>query len=93
MISSKWEASGKKMPVVFYTFLIGSASLSALPLITAGFYSKDQILWYSFHRKAEGIMLWLAGIIGALLTALYSFRMIFIAFYGEAKNPAIIFAR
>jgi NADH-quinone oxidoreductase subunit L len=76
----------KKIPVVFYTFLIGSASLSALPLITAGFYSKDQILWYSFSSQSGNIILWLAGILGALLTALYSFRMIFIAFYGEAKT-------
>lgn len=76
----------KKMPVVFYTFLIGSASLSALPLITAGFYSKDQILWYSFSSQSGSLILWLAGIIGALLTALYSFRMIFITFYGEAKT-------
>jgi NADH-quinone oxidoreductase subunit L len=76
----------KKMPVVFYTFLIGSASLSALPLITAGFYSKDQILWYSFSAQNGSIFLWLAGIIGALLTALYSFRMIFITFFGDAKT-------
>ena len=75
----------KKMPVVFLTFLIGSASLSALPLITAGFYSKDQILWYSFSSPTGSTMLWIAGITGALLTALYSFRMIFIVFYGEAK--------
>ena len=79
----------KKMPVVFYTFLIGSASLSALPLITAGFYSKDQILWYSFSSQSGSIMLWLAGIIGAFLTALYSFRMIFITFYGEAKTQPV----
>jgi NADH-quinone oxidoreductase subunit L len=79
----------KKMPVVFYTFLIGSASLSALPLITAGFYSKDQILWYSFSSQSGNIMLWLAGIIGAFLTALYSFRMIFITFYGEAKTQPV----
>jgi NADH-quinone oxidoreductase subunit L len=76
----------KKMPVIFYTFLIGSASLSALPLITAGFYSKDQILWFSFSSQSGSILLWLAGIIGALLTALYSFRMIFITFYGETKT-------
>jgi NADH-quinone oxidoreductase subunit L len=76
----------KKMPVVFYTFLIGSASLSALPLVTAGFYSKDQILWYSVSSQSGSMMLWLAGIIGAFLTALYSFRMIFITFYGEAKT-------
>jgi len=76
----------KKMPVVFYTFLIGSASLSALPLITAGFYSKDAILWYSFSSAGGSLILWLAGIVGAFLTALYSFRMIFITFYGEAKT-------
>jgi NADH-quinone oxidoreductase subunit L len=75
----------KKLPVIFYTFLIGSASLSALPLVTAGFYSKDQILWYSFSSQSGNVLLWLAGITGALLTALYSFRMIFITFYGEAK--------
>ena len=79
----------KKMPVVFLTFLIGSASLSALPLITAGFYSKDQILWYSFSSQSGSLMLWLAGMTGALLTALYSFRMIFITFYGEAKTEPI----
>jgi NADH-quinone oxidoreductase subunit L len=76
----------KKMPVIFYTFLIGTASLSALPLITAGFYSKDQILWYSFSSQGGNVLLWLAGMTGALLTALYSFRMIFIVFYGEAKT-------
>ena len=76
----------KKMPVVFYTFLIGSASLSALPLITAGFYSKDQILWDAYSSQSGSILLWLAGIVGALLTALYSFRMIFITFYGETKT-------
>ena len=76
----------KKLPVIFYTFLIGSASLSALPLVTAGFYSKDQILWYSFSSQSGNVLLWLAGITGALLTALYSFRMIFITFYGEAKT-------
>ena len=76
----------KKMPLVFITFLIGAASLSALPIITAGFYSKDLILWYSFSSQSGSILLWIAGIVGAFLTALYSFRMIFLTFYGEAKT-------
>jgi NADH-quinone oxidoreductase subunit L len=81
----------KKMPVVFMTFLIGSASLSALPLITAGFYSKDAILWYSISSETGSVLLWIAGITGAFLTALYSFRMIFITFFGEAKTqPAFL---
>jgi len=76
----------KKMPVVFWTFLTGSASLSALPLVTAGFYSKDAILWFAYSSNSGGVVLWLAGIVGAFLTALYSFRMIFITFFGEAKT-------
>jgi len=76
----------KKMPAVFWTFLIGSASLSAVPLITAGFYSKDAILWFAYSSNSGGMILWLAGIVGAFLTALYSFRMIFITFYGEVKT-------
>ena len=81
----------KKMPVVYLTFLIGAASLSALPLITAGFYSKDAILWYSISSETGSTLLWVAGITGAFLTALYSFRMIFITFFGEAKTqPAFL---
>lgn len=76
----------KKMPVVFWTFLIGCASLSALPLITAGFYSKDEILWYAYSSENGSLLFWIAAIIGAFLTALYSFRMIFIVFFGETKT-------
>jgi NADH-quinone oxidoreductase subunit L len=76
----------KKIPLIYITFLIGAASLSALPLITAGFYSKDAILWYSISSETGSTLLWLGGITGAFLTALYSFRMIFITFFGDAKT-------
>lgn len=76
----------KKIPVTFWTFLIASASLAALPLITAGFYSKDAILWYTWSSDRGGTVLWLAGIMGALVTSVYTFRMIFITFYGETKS-------
>ena len=79
----------KKMPVIFITFLIGGASLSALPLITAGFYSKDQILWFGWSSVTSSHWLWLAGITGALLTSLYTFRMIFITFFGEVKTEPV----
>jgi NADH-quinone oxidoreductase subunit L len=75
----------KKLPLIFITFLIGGASLSALPLITAGFYSKDQILWFSWSSEMGSKWLWLAGIAGALITSLYTFRMIFLTFFGELK--------
>jgi NADH-quinone oxidoreductase subunit L len=73
----------REMPTSFWTFLIGSASLAAIPLVTAGFYSKDQILWLAWSSSAGSPWLWAAGLIGALLTSLYTFRMVFLAFYGE----------
>jgi NADH-quinone oxidoreductase subunit L len=79
----------KKMPVIFMTFLIGGASLSALPLITAGFYSKDQILWSVWSSVTGSQLLSSAGLAGALMTSLYTFRMIFITFFGKTNiEPA-----
>src|SRR5690606_22655988 len=55
----------KELPVTFITFLIGAASLAALPLVTAGFYSKDAILWFAFSSSTNGsLVLWAAGLIG-----------------------------
>ncbi len=76
----------KLLPVTFWTYLIGSASLSALPLITAGFYSKDLILWRAWSSNMGSAWLWAAGIVGALITAMYTFRMVFLTFYGEIHN-------
>ena len=73
------------LPVVFWTFLIGSASLSALPLVTAGFYSKDLILWQAWSSPTGGLWLWLAGLFGAFITSLYTFRMVFVTFFGKEK--------
>lgn len=75
----------KRMPVVFWTFLFGAGALASLPLITAGFYSKDAILWYAFASDKGSTWLWLAGIIAAFLTSLYTFRMVFLTFFGEEK--------
>jgi NADH-quinone oxidoreductase subunit L len=78
----------KQLPVTFWTFLAGAASLSALPLLTAGFYSKDLILWQAWSSEGGGLWLWAAGVAGAFLTSLYTFRMVFIAFFGEPKSKA-----
>lgn len=76
----------KKMPVVFWTFLFGAGALAAIPLITAGFYSKDQILFFAMASVKGSSWLWLAGFAGAFLTAVYTFRMVFITFFGEQKT-------
>ena len=85
----------RQLPVTFWTFLIGSASLSALPLITAGFYSKDLILWQVWSSDRGSIWLWAAGLAGALLTSIYTFRMFFLTFSGTAtsqitRKPGIV---
>jgi NADH-quinone oxidoreductase subunit L len=85
----------KELSLTFWAFLTGSASLAALPVVTAGFYSKDLILWYSLSSKDGSPWLWAAGLAGALLTSLYTFRMVFITFLGDSrgkvsKKPGIL---
>ena len=74
-----------RLPVVFWSFLIGSAALAALPF-TSGFYSKDAILLSAWALPDIGPWLWAGGLLGALLTSIYSFRLVFIVFFGEAKT-------
>jgi NADH-quinone oxidoreductase subunit L len=73
----------KQLPVTFWTFLAGSTALAGFPIITAGFYSKDLILGEAFASPLGGIRLWIGGLLGALLTGLYIFRVVFVAFFGE----------
>ena len=74
-----------RLPVVFASFLIGSAALAALPF-TSGFYSKDAILLEAWAMEGIGPWLWAGGLLGALLTSIYSFRLVFIVFFGQAQT-------
>jgi NADH-quinone oxidoreductase subunit L len=77
----------RQLPVAFWGFLIGSASLAALPLVTAGFYSKELILGQVWVSPLGGPWLWTAGLVGALLTAFYIFRGCFVVFFGPLQTP------
>jgi NADH-quinone oxidoreductase subunit L len=75
----------KKMPFTFWTFLIGGLSLSGFPLITAGFWSKDEILADAWvHNKLVFVVLAIA----ALLTAFYTMRQITLTFLGKPRTAA-----
>jgi NADH-quinone oxidoreductase subunit L len=76
----------RSLPLVYACFLVGGSALSALPLVTAGFYSKDAILWQVQAAGQQPLLL--AGLIGALLTSLYTFRLIFIVFHGKSQLEA-----
>lgn len=71
----------KKLPLAYAGFIAGGAALSALPFITAGFYSKDEILWEVMAADHPGLLV--AGLAGAFMTSLYTFRLIFIVFHGK----------
>lgn len=77
----------KELPVVFWTVLIAGCSLAGLPFITAGFYSKDLIIWGAWSAGQGHPGFWIVGIIGALLTSLYTFRLIFRVFFGPSQTP------
>ena len=73
----------RDLPLVFWAAVIGAASLSGLPFVTAGFFSKDQILLQAWISPNGGRWLLIAGLLGSVLTALYSFRVVFLAFFGD----------
>jgi NADH-quinone oxidoreductase subunit L len=74
----------KKMPITFWTFLIGGFSLSGFPVITAGFWSKDEILADAWAHGHLAVFLTLA--IAAFMTAFYTMRQITLTFLGEART-------
>jgi NADH-quinone oxidoreductase subunit L len=73
-----------KLPVTYWTMVIGSLALAGFPL-TAGFFSKDEILIGAFSAGALGKALTAIGLVTAFLTAFYSFRLVFVAFHGESR--------
>jgi len=77
----------KRLPLSFWCFMIGGLALTALPL-TSGYYSKHEILLATASFENAGMWLWLAGVVGALITGIYTFRLIFIVFFGEQQDAA-----
>jgi len=86
-----WKMGGlkKKMPVTFWTFIIGTLALSGVPPFS-GFYSKDSILGQAldqaYDNPALGYPLFAVGVFVAGLTTFYMFRLFFVAFLGEART-------
>ncbi|MBZ0200163.1 MAG: NADH-quinone oxidoreductase subunit L [Ignavibacteriaceae bacterium] len=79
----------KYMPHTAFTFLIAALAISGVPIFS-GFFSKDEILWYSFANG--GLFYWVIGAFTALLTAFYMFRLYFLTFegkerFGHEKHP------
>lgn len=80
-----------KMPYTFWTFVIGGFALSGFPFITAGFWSKDEILAEAFylgtHGEAFAFLVFLVLVVAAFLTAFYTMRQISLTFLGNPRTP------
>src|SRR5438552_5771894 len=70
------------LPRTYWAFGVGALALAGVPRF-AGFFSKDSILAAALAHGWYGQLLWVAGMVGAFLTGLYTFRMLFMAFWGE----------
>ena len=72
------------LPVTYWTFLIGALAIAGVPGL-AGFFSKDEILYRTFANGHT--LLWAVGLVTSLLTAIYMFRLVFMAFHGPRHVP------
>jgi NADH-quinone oxidoreductase subunit L len=78
----------KKLPVTFWTMTAGVIAIAGI-FPFAGFFSKDAILYAAFQQGTAGKALWFVGLLTALLTAIYMFRLWYLAFFGESRSPEI----
>ena len=81
----------QKMPITFWTFVIGGFALAGFPFITAGFWSKDEILAEAWYGGINGnglamVIFWVLAF-AALLTAFYTMRQISLTFLGKPRTP------
>jgi NADH-quinone oxidoreductase subunit L len=76
-----------KLPITYWTFVVGSLALAGFPL-TAGFFSKDDLLVSAWSTGPLGQCLTVLGLVTALMTAFYSFRLLFVTFWGPSHVDA-----
>src|SRR5256712_7577100 len=74
----------KDLPITYWTFVIGALAIAGVPGL-AGFFSKDEILFRTY--LSGHTLLWVVGLLTSLLTAIYMFRLVFLAFHGERAGP------
>ena len=75
----------KDMPITHSTFVIGWLAIIGFPFFS-GFFSKDEILWMSYHSPRGDILFWILGVLGAGLTAFYMTRLMSLTFWGKRSK-------
>jgi NADH-quinone oxidoreductase subunit L len=80
----KMGALKSRIKITWAVFFTGTLALTGIPPL-AGFFSKDEILWSAYSSSEVGRFLWVLGVVGAFMTAFYSFRLIYLTFYGKSR--------
>ena len=75
----------RELPVTYWTFVIGALAIAGVPGL-AGFFSKDEILYRTFATGHP--WMWVIGVAASLMTGIYMFRLVFVAFHGERAAAA-----
>jgi NADH-quinone oxidoreductase subunit L len=78
----------KKLPVTFWTMTVAVFTIAGFPPMAA-FFSKDAILYAAFVQGTGGKILWFVGLLTAMLTALYMFRLWYMTFFGELRSADV----
>jgi len=74
----------KKLPITFWTMLIGTIAISGIPPFS-GFFSKDEILAHAYEHSKT---MYVIGVVTAVFTSFYMFRMLFLTFYGKFRGTS-----
>jgi NADH-quinone oxidoreductase subunit L len=81
----KMGGLARKIPITFATFAIATAAIAGIPPL-AGFFSKDEILWFAFAAESGGSpVLWAIASFSALLTSFYMFRLLWLTFLTPSR--------
>ncbi|MGZ5252481.1 MAG: NADH-quinone oxidoreductase subunit L, partial [Caldimonas sp.] len=84
----KMGGLARRIPLTFVTFAVATAAIAGIPPL-AGFFSKDEILWYAFASTRGGSpLLWGVAAATALMTAFYMFRLLWLTFLGKSRMSA-----
>ena len=78
----------KKLPITFWTTTAGVLAIAGF-FPFAGFFSKDAILYAAFTQGGSGKLLWFVGLVTALLTSFYMFRLWYLTFMGESRSKDV----
>ena len=80
----KMGGLARRIPITFFTFAVATAAIAGIPPL-AGFFSKDEILWFAFASPGGSTWLWAVASLTSLLTSFYMFRLLWLTFFGASR--------